>query len=334
VIDSDDRRHFASPPLRSRPQLLWQLFALRLGVGKSCEGYDVAPASNSLHAEIFFPNRETLVGASVFMLGLPLVRAGICGRRPVRRRGDGVPRFSSSGCPAIACVLAVGLLPAPARCMSGITRSEAGSRSGSRTPWCCRFRCDVVVDSRPARCTISTCTPPQFLSPFMIRFHHVSDQQADCCPRDLGLSGYRRLMSAVWQRTPRIAVAVDCPPARRGTGDRDLRPLISSSRSVLVMVPVLLFSLSIFVLLRRHLRVLLLAVCDHSGHHRPPCAAPQMAQMSSFSRDVLIGGSLGPLVHCLASDYFTTQAGRPGVVAQTPRARSRFAPPGCTPRWY
>jgi predicted MFS family arabinose efflux permease len=202
----------------------WQLFAVRLGVGvgeATC-----APAANSLIGDLF-PTSRRAWALSVFMLGLPIgngLAYAVGG--PMTQAYGWRTAFFVAGIPGLLCVLAVRWLAEPRRGMR--EPLDVGERCRGGSPY-------KVVLSLPtmwwliasgALHNFNMYAIAQFLSPFLIRFHHVTIKEAGLLSTVVfGLSGIGGLLlggiaaDAAYRRCG-VPPACGRPPPGRRRGDR------------------------------------------------------------------------------------------------------------------
>jgi MFS family permease len=299
----------------------WQLFAVRLGVGvgeATC-----APAANSLIGDLF-PTSRRAWALSVFMLGLPIgngLAYAIGG--PVTQAYGWRTAFFVAGIPGLLCVLAIKWLREPPRGMS-----EAPGVGGRRRPGSPY----AVVLSLPtmwwliasgALHNFNMYAIAQFLSPFLIRFHHVTIKNAGLLSTVVyGLSGIGGLLvgglsaDAAYRRrvdgrllVGGIAIAISSPlmflAVGRPAGDvLGFALLMGTGCGVMYAYYSCVYS-TIQDIVEASLRATAMALY--------------------FCAMYVLGASFGPVATGLASDYFTSEAARiAGVVEPTAKALEPF----------
>jgi MFS family permease len=299
----------------------WQLFAVRLGVGvgeATC-----APAANSLIGDLFPTNRRARA-LSVFMLGLPIgngLAYAVGG--PITQAYGWRTAFFVAGIPGLLCLLAVRWLREPPRGMSEAHRVGERCRPGS--PY-------AVVLSLPtmwwliasgALHNFNMYAIAQFLSPFLIRFHHVTIKNAGLLSTVVyGLSGIGGLLLG--------GMAADAAYRRRVDGR-----LLVGGFAIAISSPLMFLALGRpagdvvgFALLMGLGCGVMYAYysCVYTTIQdiiEPSLRATAMALY--FCAMYVLGASLGPVGTGLVSDYFTSEAARTaGVLDRTARALEPF----------
>ena len=309
----------------------WQLFAVRLGVGigeATC-----APASNSLIGDLF-PNKKRAWALSVFMLGLPIGNAlAYAVGGPVTQAWGWRTAFFVAGLPGILCVLAVLWLPEPARGMS--EDHSVGSRRRPGSPYALVLSIPTMwwLIASGALHNFNMYAIAQFLSPFLIRFHHVSIRQAGLLSTLIyGLSGIGGLMVG--------GLAADAAYHRRVDGR-----LLVGGTAIAIAAPLMFLALGrgsgdvlgFAVLMGAGCGIMYVYYsCVYSTIQdiiEPSLRGTAMALY--FCAMYVLGASLGPLGTGLASDHFTAQAAAAaGVVARTPKALEPFRAAGLHAAMY
>jgi MFS family permease len=309
----------------------WQLFAVRLGVGigeATC-----APASNSLIGDLF-PNRKRAWALSVFMLGLPIGNAlAYAVGGPVTQAWGWRTAFFVAGLPGILCVLAVLWLPEPARGMS--EDHSVGSRRRPGSPYALVLSIPTMwwLIASGALHNFNMYAIAQFLSPFLIRFHHVSIRQAGLLSTLIyGLSGVGGLMVG--------GLAADAAYHRRVDGR-----LLVGGTAIAIAAPLMFLALGrgggdvlgFSVLMGAGCGIMYVYYsCVYSTIQdiiEPSLRGTAMALY--FCAMYVLGASLGPLGTGLASDHFTMQAAAAaGVAARTPKALEPFRAAGLHAAMY
>jgi MFS family permease len=303
----------------------WQLFAVRLGVGvgeATC-----APAANSLIGDLF-PTSRRAWALSVFMLGLPIgngLAYAVGG--PMTQAYGWRTAFFVAGIPGLLCVLAVRWLAEPRRGM--LEPLGVGERCRGGSPY-------KVVLSLPtmwwliasgALHNFNMYAIAQFLSPFLIRFHHVTIKEAGLLSTVVfGLSGIGGLLLG--------GIAADAAYRRRVDGR-----LLVGGAAIAIASPLMFLALSRpagdvagFAMLMGTGCGVIYAYysCVYSTIQdiiEPSLRATAMALY--FCAMYVLGASLGPVDTGLASDYFTTEAARAaGVAAHTATALEPFRAAG------
>jgi MFS family permease len=309
----------------------WQLFAVRLGVGigeATC-----APASNSLIGDLF-PNKKRAWALSVFMLGLPIGNAlAYAVGGPVTQAWGWRTAFFVAGLPGILCVLAVLWLPEPARGMS--EDHSVGSRRRPGSPYALVLSIPTMwwLIASGALHNFNMYAIAQFLSPFLIRFHHVSIRQAGLLSTLIyGLSGIGGLMVG--------GLAADAAYHRRVDGR-----LLVGGTAIAIAAPLMFLALGrgsgdvlgFAVLMGAGCGIMYVYYsCVYSTIQdiiEPSLRGTAMALY--FCAMYVLGASLGPLGTGLASDHFTMQAAAAaGVAARTPKALEPFRAAGLHAAMY
>jgi MFS family permease len=309
----------------------WQLFAVRLGVGvgeATC-----APAANSLIGDLF-PTSRRAWALSIFMLGLPIgngLAYAVGG--PITQAYGWRTAFFVAGIPGLLCVLAVRWLAEPPR--GTLEAHGVGERCRAGSPY-------RVVLSLPtmwwliasgALHNFNMYAIAQFLSPFLIRFHHVTIKDAGLLSTVVyGLSGIGGLLVG--------GIAADAAYRRRVDGR-----LLVGGAAVAVASPLMFLALGrpagdvagFAVLMGTGCGVIYAYYsCVYSTIQdivEPSLRATAMALY--FCAMYVLGASLGPVATGLASDYFTTDAARAaGVVARTATALEPFRAAGLHAAMY
>jgi MFS family permease len=309
----------------------WQLFSVRLGVGigeATC-----APAANSLIGDLFPTNRRAWA-LSVFMLGLPIgngLAYAVGG--PVTQAYGWRTAFFVAGIPGLLCVLAVRWMREPPRGMS--ESHGVGERRRPGSPY-------AVVLSLPtmwwliasgALHNFNMYAIAQFLSPFLIRFHHVSIKNAGLLSTVVfGLSGIVGLLAG--------GVAADAAYRRRVDGR-----LLVGGVAIAISSPLMFLALGRaagdvlgFSLLMGTGCGVMYAYysCVYSTIQdiiEPSLRATAMALY--FCAMYVLGASLGPVGTGLASDYFTRHAASAaGIVGGTAKALEPFRGAGLHAAMY
>jgi MFS family permease len=309
----------------------WQLFAVRLGVGvgeATC-----APAANSLIGDIF-PTSRRAWALSVFMLGLPIgngLAYAVGG--PVTQAYGWRAAFFLAGVPGLLCLTSLTWLREPPR---GTVEAHAcGERRRPGSPY-------LVVLSLPtmwwliasgALHNFNMYAIAQFLSPFLIRYHHVTIRTAGLLSTVVyGLSGIGGLLAG--------GVAADRAYRRRVDGR-----LLVGGAAITLSAPLMFLALGRgpgdvagFALLMGIGCGVMYAYysCVYSTIQdivEPSLRATAMALY--FCAMYVLGASLGPIGTGLASDYFTARAAASaGVVDRSARALEPFRAVGLHAAMY
>jgi len=309
----------------------WQLFAVRIGVGvgeATC-----APAANSLIGDLF-PIGRRAWALSVFMLGLPIgngLAYAVGG--PVTQAYGWRAAFFVAGIPGLLCLIAVRWLYEPPRGMSDT--HGVGERCRPGSPF-------AVVLSLPtmwwliasgALHNFNMYAIAQFLSPFLIRFHHVTIKDAGLLSTFIfGFSGVGGLLAG--------GIAADAAYRRRVDGR-----LLVGAAAIAVSSPLMFLALGepagdvigFALLMGSGCGVMYFYYsCVYSTIQdiiEPSLRATALSLY--FCAMYVLGASLGPVGTGLASDYFTSGAARAaGVLDSTAKALEPFRGAGLHAAMY
>jgi MFS family permease len=288
-----------------------QLFLVRLGVGMgeaSC-----SPAATSLLGDLF-PTRMRARAMSAFMLGLPigLGVASYAGGRIAEVWGWRAA-FYVAGIPGILCALAALRIHEPRR---GLVEEHAiGARRRSGSPYRLVLAIPTVwwVIASGALHNFNMYALGAFLSPFLIRFHHVTLGSAGRTVMFVyGLSGIIGLIGG--------GMAADALYRRRVDGR-----LIVATLAIAVSAPLMYFALGrasgqvwAFSLLMGSGIAIMYAYYASVYATLQDVVEPSLrgtAMALYFCAMYVLGASLGPLGTGVLSDYFTFKAAAAAGVA-------------------
>jgi MFS family permease len=230
-------------------------------------------------------------------------------------------------------VLAVGWLPEPAR---GMSEDHAiGTRCRPGSPFALVLSIPTMwwLIASGALHNFNMYAIAQFLSPFLIRFHHVSIRQAGLLATAIyGLSGIGGLLLG--------GLAADAAYRRRVDGR-----LLVGGTAIAIAAPLMFLALGrgggdvlgFSALMGAGCGVMYAYYsCVYSTIQdiiEPSLRGTAMALY--FCAMYVLGASFGPLATGLASDYFTTQAAAAaGVFAHTPKALEPFRAAGLHAAMY
>jgi predicted MFS family arabinose efflux permease len=288
-----------------------QLFVVRLGVGvgeASC-----SPAATSLLGDLF-PITMRARAMSVFMLGLPIglgVSSWIGG--VIAQTWGWRAAFYIAGIPGLLCAVAALAIREPPRGMAEERAVGATRRPGS--PYWLVLSIPTVwwVIVSGALHNFNMYALGAFLSPFLIRFHHVTIREAGFVTMFVyGLSGIVGLVGG--------GLVADALYRRRVDGR-----LITGTAAIALSAPLMYFSL-----LRPGGDVWAFSVLMGSGigimyaYYSSVYATMQdvvepslrgTAMALYFCAMYILGASLGPLGTGVLSDYFTFKAAAAAGVA-------------------
>jgi predicted MFS family arabinose efflux permease len=268
------------------------------------------------------------------MLGLPIGNAlAYAVGGPVTQAWGWRTAFFVAGVPGLLCLFAVRWLPEPARGMS--EDHSVGSRRRPGSPYALVLSIPTMwwLIASGALHNFNMYAIAQFLSPFLIRFHHVSIRQAGLLSTAIyGLSGIGGLMLG--------GLAADAAYRRRVDGR-----LLVGGAAIALAAPLMFLALGrgsgdvlgFSTLMGAGCGVMYAYYsCVYSTIQdiiEPSLRGTAMALY--FCAMYVLGASLGPLATGLASDHFTTQAAAAaGVFADTPRALEPFRAAGLHAAMY
>jgi MFS family permease len=309
----------------------WQLFAVRLGVGvgeATC-----APAANSLIGDLF-PKARRAWALSVFMLGLPLGNAlAYAVGGPVAQAWGWRTAFFVAGLPGLVCVLAVLWMDEPPR---GTTEEHAvGDRRRAGSPYALVLSIPTMwwLIASGALHNFNMYAIAQFLSPFLIRFHHTSVRNAGLLSTAIyGLSGVVGLLLG--------GVLADAAYKRRSDGR-----LLVGAVAIAITAPFLFMALGRpagdvvgFAVLMGIGCGVMYAYYSTVYSTIQDIIEPSLrgtAMALYFCAMYVFGASAGPVGTGLASDYFTTRAATAaGMLEHTPKALEPFRAAGLHSAMY
>jgi MFS family permease len=309
----------------------WQLFAVRLGVGvgeATC-----APAANSLIGDLF-PKARRAWALSVFMLGLPLGNAlAYAVGGPVAQAWGWRTAFFVAGLPGLVCVLAVLWMDEPPR---GTTEEHAvGDRRRAGSPYALVLSIPTMwwLIASGALHNFNMYAIAQFLSPFLIRFHHTSVRNAGLLSTAVyGLSGVVGLLLG--------GVLADAAYKRRSDGR-----LLVGAAAIAITAPFMFMALGRpagdvvgFAVLMGIGCGVMYAYYSTVYSTIQDIIEPSLrgtAMALYFCAMYVFGASAGPVGTGLASDYFTARAATAaGILERTPKALEPFRAAGLHAAMY
>lgn len=308
-------------------QNFWQLFALRLGIGvgeATC-----SPAASSIIGDLFPPARRSWA-LSIFMLGVPIgfgLSYAISGS--VAQAWGWRAAFFVAGVPGLLCGLAALWMFEPPRGMAEGADASVGVKRRPGSPYRTVLSSPTMwwIIASGALQNFTMYALMSFLSPFLIRYHGVTLQQA----------GFISMMVYGFSGVPGLIVggmAADAAFRRRHDGR-----LLVGAAAIVMAAPVMFLALSrpqadvvVFSVLMG------VAVMFMYGYYASVYATIQdviepslrgTAMALYFFAMYLLGGSMGPVGTGLISDYFTGQAAAAaGVLERTPLALEPFRATG------
>jgi MFS family permease len=288
-----------------------QLFIVRLGVGvgeATC-----SPAATSLLGDLF-PTTMRARAMSVFMLGLPigLGMSSYVGARIAEVWGWRAA-FFVAGLPGLLCAVAALAIREPARGM--VEERAVGTRQRPGSPYRLVLSIPTVwwVIASGALHNFNMYALGAFLSPFLIRFHHVTLGDAGLLVMFVyGLSGIVGLVGG--------GIAADSLYRRRVDGR-----LLVATISITISAPLMYLALTqlsgnvwAFSLLMGSGIGVMYAYYSTVYSTLQDVVEPALrgtAMALYFCAMYLLGASLGPLGTGVVSDYFTFQAAAAAGVA-------------------
>ena len=310
----------------------WQLFVMRLGVGigeATC-----APAGTSLIGDLFPPARRGRA-MSVFMLGLPIgiALSYLVGSFVAHSYGWRAA-FFVAGVPGLLCAIAALFINEPRR---GSSEGAPASLPAGPPPSGRPYR---AILSRPTMWWIilsgalhnfNMYALGSFLSPFLIRYHHIDLRQAGLVTTVVyGLSGIPGLLVG--------GALADAMAKKRKDGR-----LLVGSVCILISVPFLILALRasavtpflIFATLGCMVMYVYYSSVYAAIHDIVEPELRGTAMALYFFAMYVLGASLGPLGTGMASDHFTRKAAAAaGVVDVTQKALEPFRAAGLHSAMY
>lgn len=309
----------------------WQLFALRLGVGvgeATC-----APAATALIGDLFPANKRSRA-LSVFMLGLPVgIALSYAISGSVAHAYGWRAAFYVAGIPGLLCTLAVLFIYEPRRGSAEIHDVGARKRAGSPFRLVLSIPTMWWIIASGALQTFNMYAIGQFLTPFLMRYHHQEIRTAGFTTMVVfGLSGIPGLLLG--------GVIADAVMKRRTNGR-----LLLATVCLFASVPLIFLALqrpngatTSFILLMGAgvavMNVYYATVYPAIQDVIEPSLRGTAMSIYFFAMYVL-GAALGPLGTGLASDFFTTRAAAAhGVIEITQKTLEPFRAEGLHSAMY
>lgn len=288
-----------------------QLFVVRLGVGigeASC-----SPAATSLLGDLF-PITMRARAMSVFMLGLPIglgMSSWIGGL--IAQAWGWRAAFYVAGVPGLLCAVAALAIREPARGM--IEERAVGTRCRPGSPYWLVLTIPTVwwVIVSGALHNFNMYALGAFLSPFLIRFHHINIRDAGFVTMFVyGLSGVFGLVGG--------GMVADALYRRRVDGR-----LLTGTAAITISAPLMYLSLSrpsgdvwMFSILMGTGIGIMYAYYSSVYATLQDVVEPSLrgtAMALYFCAMYILGASLGPLGTGVLSDYFTFKAAAAAGIA-------------------
>ena len=283
-----------------------QLFGLRLAVGlgeASC-----APAATSLIGDLF-PSKLRSRAMSIFMLGLPVgIALSYAISGTVTKAYGWRAAFFVAGIPGILLSIAILFVREPQRGQSEVDPIAARVRPGSPFRRILTSPTMIFIIASGALHNFNLYAISAFVTPFLMRYHHADIQTANyVTTAAFGLVGAPGVLlggyigDTTFQRRPNgrllvaaVAIALSVPLLFVG--------LSAPAGSILMFAIVMgsAFALMYFYY-----------SCVYSSIHdifEPGLRGTAMAVY--FMAFYVLGGSLGPYITGLLSDFFTSRAAR------------------------
>src|SRR6267378_546115 len=309
----------------------WQLFALRLGVGvgeATC-----APAATALIGDLFPANKRSKA-LSIFMLGLPVgIALSYAISGSVAHAYGWRAAFYVAGLPGLICTLAVLFIYEPRRGSSEVHDVGARKRAGSPFRLVLSIPTMWWIIASGALQTFNMYAIGQFLTPFLMRYHHQEIRTAGFTTMAVfGLSGIPGLLLG--------GVIGDAVMKRWQSGRLSLATIC-----LLVSVPLIFLALlrpsgatTSFILLMGGgvavMNVYYATVYPAIQDVIEPSLRGTAMSIYFFAMYVL-GAALGPLGTGLASDFFTRrEAIANGVIQLTQTTLEPFRAQGLHSAMY
>jgi predicted MFS family arabinose efflux permease len=308
-------------------QNFWQLFVLRLGIGvgeATC-----APAAASIIGDLFPASRRSWA-LSIFMLGVPIgfgLSYAISGA--VAQAWGWRSAFFVAGVPGLLCALAALWMYEPPRGMAEGTSVDAGTRRRAGSPYRTVLSSPTMwwLIASGALQNFTMYALMSFLSPFLIRYHGVTLQQAGLISMLVyGFSGVPGLIVG--------GMAADAAFRRRHSGR-----LIVGAAAIAMAAPVMYAALSrpqadvvAFSVLMGIAVMFMYAYYSSVYATIQDVIEPSLrgtAMALYFFAMYMLGGSMGPVGTGLISDFFTVRAATAaGVLDRTAVALEPFRASG------
>lgn len=309
----------------------WQLFVLRLGVGvgeATC-----APAATALIGDLY-PAEKRSRALSLFMLGLPVgIALSYAISGSVAQAYGWRAAFYVAGLPGLLCTLAILFICEPRRGAAEIHDVGARKRAGSPYRLVLSIPTMWWIIASGALQTFNMYAIGQFLTPFLMRYHHQEIRTAGFTTMAVfGLSGIPGLLLG--------GVIGDAVMKRWANGRLSLATLC-----LLASVPLIFLALMrpsgatmSFILLMGPgvavMNVYYATVYPAIQDVIEPALRGTAMSIYFFAMYVL-GAALGPLGTGLASDFFTTRAAAAnGVIEITQKTLEPFRAQGLHSAMY
>jgi len=309
----------------------WQLFALRLGVGvgeATC-----APAATALIGDLF-PASKRSKALSLFMLGLPVgIALSYAISGSVAHSYGWRAAFYVAGLPGLVCVIAVLFIYEPRRGSAEIHDVGARTRDGSPYRLVLSIPTMWWIIASGALQTFNMYAIGQFLTPFLMRYHHQEIRTAGFTTMAVfGLEGIPGLL---------LGGIIGDAVSKRWSQGR----LFLATVCLLASVPLIFLALtrpggattSFIVLMGTGvalMNVYYATVYPAIQDVIEPCLRGTAMSIYFFAMYVL-GAALGPLGTGLASDFFTARAAAAaGVIQITQKTLEPFRAEGLHSAMY
>jgi len=309
----------------------WQLFMLRLGVGvgeATC-----APAATALIGDLY-PAEKRSRALSCFMLGLPVgIALSYAISGSVAQAYGWRAAFYVAGVPGLFCTLAILFINEPRRGASEIHDVGARKRAGSPYRLVLSIPTMWWIIASGALQTFNMYAIGQFLTPFLMRYHHQEIRIAGFTTMVVfGLSGIPGLLLG--------GVIGDAMTKRWSHGRLSLATVC-----LFASVPLIFLALtrpsgattSFIVLMGcgvALMNVYYATVYPAIQDVIEPCLRGTAMSIYFFAMYVL-GAALGPLGTGVASDFFTARAAAAsGVIEITQKTLEPFRAEGLHSAMY
>ncbi len=284
----------------------WQMFATRLGVGvgeAAC-----APAATSLIGDLVPPERRARA-MSIFMLGLPIgIALSYLVSSLIAHTWGWRAAFLIAGVPGIFCAIAAMFIHEPERPLTRPSAQGTSREAPNERPWRTLLSIPTLwwLILSGALLNFNMYALGSFLAPLLMRYHGATLRQAGLMAMaSYGLSGIPGLL---------IGGAL----ADRLSLQRKNGRLLVGAFAILISVPLLLLALSrpahhvvSFVLLSAGgcMAMYVYYSSVYATLHdvvEPGLRGTAMALY--FFAMYVLGGSFGPIVTGMTSDFFTRRA--------------------------
>ena len=300
----------------------WQIFCLRLGVGvgeASC-----APAATSLIGDLFPPERRAKA-LSIFMLGLPVgVALSFAVSGTIAKNYGWRAAFLVAGIPGILCAIAVLFVREPQRGAS--EAHDIGEQKRAGSPYRLIFASPTMrwLILSGALHNFNMYAIGAFITPFLIRYHYqYADPQTAVQSANFvsmivyGMMGAPGLLLG--------GIIGDAAMKRRTNGK-----ILVGAAAVMLATPFLYLALgrpggdiTTFSILMGAGVALMYFYYSTVYSTIQDIVEPSLrgtAMAVYFFAMYVLGGSLGPLIMGLLSDFFTKQAAAASGVTDTAQA--------------